>query len=78
MSNSIALWKESSSRAVTSRMSSISVALLPLFERYAIVNRGDIAEAMQKLESNRRELEGHVIGHGDVSASNRSTSTAVN
>jgi hypothetical protein len=32
---------------------------------YAIVNRGDIAEAMQKLESNRRELEGHVIGDGD-------------
>jgi len=49
-----------------------------VFERYAIVTRGDIAEAMQKLESNRRELEGHIIGHSDDSASNRPTSTAIN
>jgi integrase len=49
-----------------------------VFDRYAIVNRGDIAEAMQKLESNRRESEGHVIGHGDEPGSNSTTLTAVN
>ena len=49
-----------------------------VFERYAIVNRGDIAEAMQKLESNRRELEGHVISHGDETTPIRPTSAAVN
>jgi hypothetical protein len=32
---------------------------------------------MQKLESNRRELEGHVIGHGDDAMPNRPTSTAI-
>jgi len=41
-------------------------------------NRGDLAEAMQKLESNRRELEGHVIGHGDDSGTDSTTPTAVN
>lgn len=41
------------------------------FERYTIVDRGDIAEAMQMLENNRREPEGPVIGHGEKSASIR-------
>jgi len=35
-----------------------------VFERYAIVSRGDIVDAMQKLETNRREIaQGHDIGH---------------
>ena len=33
-------------------------------EGYAIVSRGDIVEAMQKLETNRREThQGHDLGH---------------
>jgi hypothetical protein len=49
-----------------------------VFERYAIVNRRDIAEAMVKLESNRRELEGHAISHRGDSVPNHPTSTAIN
>ena len=49
-----------------------------VFERYAIVSRGDMAEAMQKLESNRREMEGHILGHSDDSDSNPTTSTTIN
>jgi hypothetical protein len=44
----------------------------------AIVNRRDIAEAMVKLESNRRELEGHAISHRGDSVPNHPTSTAIN
>jgi hypothetical protein len=50
-----------------------------VFERYAIVSRGDIVEAMQKLETNRRETEqGHDIGHVGESAPNGSTPTIIN
>jgi hypothetical protein len=41
-----------------------------------IVSRGDIMEAMQKLEANRREnLTSHEIGHVGDFAPNDSTST---
>ena len=39
-----------------------------VFERYAIVTRTDIADAMRKLETHDREHateNGHVSGHGD-------------
>ncbi|MBB5066102.1 tyrosine-type recombinase/integrase [Granulicella mallensis] len=50
-----------------------------VFERYAIVSRGDIVEAMQKLETNRRETEqGHDIGHVGESAPNSSTPIIIN
>jgi len=36
-----------------------------VFERYAIVSRGDIVGAMRKLQINQQESEiGHEIGHG--------------
>jgi hypothetical protein len=35
-----------------------------VFERYAILSRGDIVEAMQKLETNRRDIaQGQDIGY---------------
>ena len=40
-----------------------------VFERYAIVTRTDIADAMRKLEAHEREHvteNGHVSGHGDA------------
>jgi integrase len=50
-----------------------------VFERYAIVSRGDIVEAMQKLEANRREnAVGHDIGHVDDFAPTDSTPTTIN
>lgn len=39
-----------------------------MFERYAIVTRADIADAMRKLEAHEREHvteKSHVFGHGD-------------
>lgn len=41
-----------------------------VFERYAIVTRTDIADAMRKLEAHEREhvtQNSHVSGHGDAS-----------
>ena len=50
-----------------------------VFERYAIVSRGDIVDAMQKLETNRREmLQGHEISHAGASAPIDLTSTTIN
>jgi integrase len=48
-----------------------------VFERYAIVSRGDIVEAMQKLETNQREsLASHEIGHaGDIALIDSSLTT---
>jgi hypothetical protein len=40
-----------------------------VFERYAIVSRKDIADAMQLLQANEKENEeknGHIIGHSDT------------
>jgi len=40
-----------------------------VFERYAIVTRTDIADAMHKLEAHEREHvteNSHVSGHGDT------------
>ena len=35
-----------------------------VFERYAIVSRGDMVDAMQKLQLNQQESQvGHEIGH---------------
>jgi integrase len=34
-----------------------------VFERYAIVSRGDIVDAMRKLQINQQESLGHEIGH---------------
>lgn len=36
-----------------------------VFERYAIVSRGDIVDAMRKLQINQQESQmSHEIGHG--------------
>ena len=40
-----------------------------VFERYPIVSRKDIADAMQLLQANEKENEeknGHIIGHSDT------------
>ena len=50
-----------------------------VFERYAIVSRGDIVEAMQKLETNQREsLASHEIGHAAGAAGNEQLPPTVN
>lgn len=50
-----------------------------VFERYAIVSRGDIVEAMQKLETNQREsLASHEIGHAGDPALIDSSPTTIN
>ena len=50
-----------------------------VFERYAIVSRGDIVEAMQKLETNQRESQAsHEIGHAAAGAGNEPLPPAVN
>jgi hypothetical protein len=39
-----------------------------VFERYAIVSRPDIADAMQRLQASEKENEaknGHIIGHSE-------------
>ena len=50
-----------------------------VFERYAIVSRGDIVDAMQKLQINQQESQiGHEIGHADQSNNVEANSTSVN
>ena len=50
-----------------------------VFERYAIVSRGDIVEAMQKLQTNQRESQAsHEIGHTAPGAGNQPNPPTVN
>src|SRR5215469_5487610 len=50
-----------------------------VFERYPIVSRGDIVEAMQKLESNQRESRmSHENGHVAPTGHNSTTLQSIN
>lgn len=54
-----------------------------VFERYAIVSRGDIQEAMQKLQTNQQEIHqqeqiSHDLGHAAAQAANNATPNRVN
>lgn len=50
-----------------------------VFERYAIVSRSDIADAMRKLQTSEAQIEiGHAIGHAEQTASKTTTQQHVN
>ena len=52
-----------------------------VFERYAIVSRNDIADAMLRLQQSEKVHDqpiGHIIGHSDVSAQNEAHLRSVN
>jgi hypothetical protein len=50
-----------------------------VFERYAIVSRGDMVDAMQKLQRAEQEsLASHVIGHVESTDSSSIPATRVN
>ena len=50
-----------------------------VFERYAIVNRNDIADAMRKLQTSEAQLEtGAQIGHADNSSVAQAQNQRVN
>jgi integrase len=50
-----------------------------VFERYAIVSRSDIADAMRKLQTSEAQIEiGHAIGHAEQTASKTTTQRHVN
>ena len=50
-----------------------------VFERYAIVSRGDTVDAMQKLQLNQQETQiGHETGHGAQPDQSDATPKSVN
>jgi len=50
-----------------------------VFERYAIVSRNDIADAMRKLQHSEAQLEiGHAIGHAEEMPTRHATTARVN
>jgi len=50
-----------------------------VFERYAIVSRNDLADAMRKLQTSEAELGiGHTIGHSDESPASQDASARIN
>jgi hypothetical protein len=50
-----------------------------VFERYAIVSRGDIVDAMRKLQINQQESQiSHGIGHASPADYVEAKSTSVN
>ncbi|HET9285367.1 MAG TPA: hypothetical protein VFR24_25735 [Candidatus Angelobacter sp.] len=52
-----------------------------VFERYAIVSRNDIADAMLRLQQSEKVHDqpiGHIIGHSDVPAQNEAHLRNVN
>lgn len=54
---------------------------LSVFERYAIVSRNDIADAMLKLRRSEKANDpqiGHIIGHSDIPAQKRANLRNVN
>jgi hypothetical protein len=50
-----------------------------VFERYAIVSRGDIVDAMRKLQINQQESQiSHEIGHVSQTGQSDATPNSVN
>ena len=49
-----------------------------VFERYAIVSRNDLADAMRKLEISERAEIGHEIGHAAQTAQTEAELQRVN
>jgi len=52
-----------------------------VFERYAIVSRNDIADAMLKLQHSEKVNDphiGHIIGHSDIPTQERANLRNVN